>query len=84
MYTNKEGLEEKRAEGIDEAIDALRDIIKDKEALNSDRIEAAKILDGISDTIVRVSIHSDEHQIADKAVNKLSKQLKQLDGEEDE
>lgn len=76
-----EGLETERKEFMDIVVGAMRAVLMDNKADFAEKIEAAKILDGYSDTIIKSRIVSNAGETTDKVVNRLNKQIDKLNEE---
>lgn len=73
-----EGLEQWRAENTKSVMEAMAKIANDENQKTEDRISAAKVVDAMSDSIIKARILSEQNQTLDKTANDLSKQIKEL------
>lgn len=78
---NFESLEQMRYENTKVVMSAMADIAKDPKADIEKRLEAAKIVDAMSDSIIKAYVLIEATRSTEGVVNKLSNQLKKLDDE---
>ena len=62
MIMNFEGLEQWRSEVTEETAKSLLEIVKDNKAAAADRIAAAKVIDAMSDSIIKAGLLSEVNQ----------------------
>ena len=75
---NFEGLETLRVQHITTALEGMSAIIKDEKASPEMKIAAAKVIDAISDTIVKAYMMSNLTGTAERKTDKLMKQMDKL------
>ena len=78
MYMDFEKLEELRSETTKTAMEQLVKIISDTKADVKDRVEAAKVLDAMSDSIIKANLMTNVVDISEKKVDKIGKQIDKL------
>lgn len=83
MYLT-EGIEQMRFENTKLVMDAMAKLAADPKAPVGDRLKAAKIVDGMSDSLIKFYLLSEINQGNEKMGNKLVKQLDKLTEKEDE
>jgi hypothetical protein len=75
---NFEGLEQMRYETTKQVMEAMAVIAADPKAPIEERLKAAKIVDSMSDSIIKAYLLSQELGAVEKTTGKLSKQLDKL------
>ena len=75
---NLEGLEQDRVQHIKDVYVAMSAILKDPEATAEQKIEAGKLVDNISDSIIKAWLLSDQFRAVEKTGDRLGKQLDKL------
>lgn len=76
---NFEGLEQFRYENTRAVMESMTKIATDEKIDIKDRMAAAKIVDGMSDSIIKAYLMSTTTQVLDDTSRDLRKQLKKLD-----
>lgn len=75
-----EGLEQVRAETTKSVMQSLAEIVNDKKAPTEDRLKAAKVLDAMSDSLIKAYLLTQLQGSNEKMGNKMLNQLDKLDG----
>lgn len=83
MIMNFETLEQFRYEYTQATMKAMMDIAADPKATPEMRIKAAKVVDAMSDSIIKAWLMSEVNNKSEKQTNKLTKQLDRLIDEKD-
>lgn len=78
---NFEALEQLRYETTKKVMESMAEVATDKKQSTEDRIAAAKVVDSMSDSIIKARLLSEQNQTVDKATSDLSKQIKDLEKE---
>lgn len=78
-----EGLETQRAETIQQTFKALMTIVEDKKTDVKDRIEAAKVIDSMSDSLIKAFLMSDHLKNTESTTKGLVKNLDKLMDEDE-
>lgn len=79
-----ESLETERAEAVKATLETLVSILKDEKVDIEARLKAARLIDGISDTMVHAYLVQNAVQEDASTKNKLLKGLDKLHGRDDE
>lgn len=79
-----EGIEELRFNTTKQVMEAMAKLAADPKAAIADRLKAAKIVDGMSDSLIKFYLLSEVNAGNEKMGNKLVKQLDKLTEKEEE
>lgn len=76
---NFEGLEQFRSEYTQKTMESMMNIAIDANQKTEDRIAAAKVVDAMSDSIIKARLLSEQSQTVDDMSKDLRRQLRKLD-----